>query len=146
MPSKDASPMNRENHELKIADFLSKEKYALYGMSRAENKFGNKVYQNLTPKGYKLFPIHPKAKTIQGVKCWPDFNTLPEKVDGAIMVIPPEQTEIIVKEIANAGIKRVWMQPGAESEEAIEYCEKNGIAAIYQECVMVRSKGGCDGS
>ena len=142
----DPSQIKKENLELQINDFLSKEKYALYGMSRTGNKFGNKVYKNLTLKGYKLFPIHPKANKIQGIKCWPNLTMLPGKVDGTVIVVPPEQTEIIVKEIAHAGIKRAWMQPGAESEKAIKYCEENGIVTIYQECVMVLSKGGYDES
>jgi hypothetical protein len=124
----------------KIDDFLSQGKYALFGMSRAGNKFGNKVYRNLTSKGYRIFPIHPGTDSIQGITCWPDLAALPEKVDGAVLVVPPEQTERIVEKLAEADIKRVWMQPGAESKKAIQYCEEKGMSVIYQECVMVLSE------
>ena len=125
---------------LRIEDFLSQEKFALYGMSRKGNKFGNKVYKNLTAKGYRLFPIHPETDSIDGIPCWPNLAMLPEEVDGAVIVVPPEQTERIVGDIANNGIKRVWMQPGAESAHAIQYCEEYGISVIYQECVMIHSE------
>ncbi len=35
----------------------------------------------------------------------------------------------------NLGIKKVWMQPGSESEKAIKYCEDNKIDAIHNACV-----------
>lgn len=125
---------------LKIDDFLSQERFALFGMSRAGDKFGNKVYRNLTSKGYRVFPIHPATDNIQGITCWPNLAALPEKVDGAVIVVPPEQTERIVEKLAEADIRRVWMQPGAESKKAIQYCEEKGMSVIYQECVMMLSE------
>jgi predicted CoA-binding protein len=122
-----------------IEDFLAQTSFALYGMSRGGGKFGNRVYANLTSKGYRILPVHPVAEEIGGVRCWPGLDDLPEKVDGAILVIPPPQTEKVVRQIHAARIGRVWMQPGAESTEAVRYCEENGISVVFQECVMVRS-------
>jgi len=34
----------------------------------------------------------------------------------------------------------VWMQPGSESEEAINFCRKNGIAVVHGVCVMIERK------
>jgi len=42
-----------------------------------------------------------------------------------------------VKEAASAGIKRIWMQTGAESAPAIEYCKANGISVIHGECILM---------
>jgi predicted CoA-binding protein len=126
--------------ESRIKDFLAQETFALYGMSRSGNKFGNKVYHNLTSKGYKIYPIHPEAESIGAINCWSALTNLPEKVDGAVIVVPPEQTERIVERIVETDIKRVWMQPGAESAKAIRYCEENRISVIYQECVMMLSE------
>lgn len=139
--SGDSEMKNDLNMEERVRDFLKIKNMALFGMSRDPEKFGNKVYKNLTAKGYKLFPIHPHPvqDEIEGIKCFKSIAELPEKVEGAIMVIPPPKTEKALVDIAKAGIKRVWMQPGAESEAGIKYCEENGIAVIYEECVMVRS-------
>jgi predicted CoA-binding protein len=32
------------------------------------------------------------------------------------------------------------MQPGAESDEAITFCEEHGIDAVYGACAMVRKR------
>ncbi len=130
---------NDSKMEERIKDFLAIEKIAIFGMSRDTSKFGNKIYKNMTAKGYKLFPIHPVQEEIEGIKCFKSIAELLEKVEGAIMVIPPPKTEKALIDVAKAGIKRVWMQPGAESEAGIKYCEENGISAIYEDCVMVRS-------
>jgi len=130
---------NDSKMEERIKDFLAIEKIAIFGMSRDTSKFGNRVYKNLTAKGYKLFPIHPLQGEIEGIRCFKSIAELPEKVGGAIMVIPPAKTEKALVDVAEAGIKRVWMQPGAESEAGIKYCEENGISVIYEDCVMVRS-------
>jgi hypothetical protein len=87
--------------------------------------------------------VHPHHETVEGDPCYPDLAALPERVAGIVVVVPPHATEQIVREADAVGIKRVWLQPGAESAAAIRYCEEHGLAVIYDECVMVlaRSRG-----
>jgi predicted CoA-binding protein len=39
--------------------------------------------------------------------------------------------------IADAGIRRVWLQQGTESAEAIQFCASNNIAVVHGECIMM---------
>ena len=98
-----------------IDDFVSQRKLAVVGVSRGGKKFGNVAYRELRAKGYRLFPVHPYAESIEGDPCYPNLKSLPEPVDGVLIVVPPAQTEQVVREAAEAGIHRVWMQPGADS-------------------------------
>jgi len=41
-----------------------------------------------------------------------------------------------VREADAAGIKNVWMQQGAESDEAIQYCQEHGLNEVHGECIM----------
>ena len=118
-----------------VEDFISQRTLAIVGVSRSGNKFGNNTFRELTSHGYKLYPIHPEAKTLEGVQAYQDFASLPEKVDGVIIVVPPAQTEKVVREAAAAGIKRIWMQQGAQSNTAIRFCKENGITEIHGECI-----------
>jgi predicted CoA-binding protein len=120
-----------------INDFISQRTLAIAGLSRNGKHFGNSVYKDLTAKGYKLYPVHPHVHTIDGVQCYPDLTSLPEEVGGVIAILPPVQTEILVKDAAKAGIKRVWMQQGAESKEAIRFCNENNINAVHGECIYM---------
>jgi predicted CoA-binding protein len=118
-----------------VEDFISQRTLAIAGVSRNGKKFGNIVYREMRKHGYKLYAIHPEAETLEGERAYRDFASLPEKVDGLIIVVPPAQTEKVVREAAAAGIKRVWMQQGAESDAAIHFCQENGITEIHGECI-----------
>jgi predicted CoA-binding protein len=120
-----------------IDEFIAQKTLAVIGVSRDRNKFGNIVYRDLRDKGYRMVAVHPAHNTVEGDPCYPDLASLPERVDGIVVVVPPQVTEQIVRQADAAGIKRVWLQPGAESSAAIRYCEEHGLDVIYDECVMV---------
>lgn len=120
-----------------IDDFLAQKTLALVGASRGGRKFGNAVLKELLAKGYEVLPVHPEAAAIGGVACSPSLAKLPKEVDGLVLVVPPSQTEKLVKEAAAAGIKRIWMQRGAESPEALRLCRENGIAVVHGECILM---------
>lgn len=120
-----------------VEDFISQNKLAVVGVSRSGKKFGNMAYRELKQNGYQLFPIHPEAETLEGDQAYPDLKSLPETVGGLLIVVPPARTEQVVQEAAKVGIKRVWMQQGSESYEAIRFCEENDIAEVHGECIMM---------
>jgi len=124
-----------------IEKFLdSKNVFAVIGVSRDPEKYGHKVYKDLKKAGYTVYPINPKAESIDGDKCYNSLRELPERPDVVDIVVPPKITERIIKECKELGIKRVWMQPGSESEEAISFCKENDIEVIHSVCVMVERK------
>jgi predicted CoA-binding protein len=120
-----------------VDDFVSQEKLAVVGVSRKKMKFGSVVYRELKKRGYRVFPVNPHMETLGEDPCYADLKALPETVGGAVLVIPPAKTEEVVKEVKEAGIPRVWMQLGAESKKAVEYCKENDIKVITDECIMM---------
>ncbi len=120
-----------------IDEFLSSKKLAIVGVSRSGRKFGNTVLNELRIKGYKVFPVNSNAKKINEEECYSNLNTLPEKVDGVVIVVPFYETERVVRDALNAGINRIWLQQGSESKEAINFCENNGISVVYGECILM---------
>jgi predicted CoA-binding protein len=120
-----------------VQEFLDQRNLAVVGVSTTGNKFGNIAYRELKAKGYRLFPVHPTAEAIEGERCYSSLRELPEPVDGVLVVVPPEQTEKVVQDAAATGIRRVWMQPGAESEAAVQFCEQNGMSVIRGECILM---------
>ena len=120
-----------------IDDFLRQESFAVVGVSRSGRKFGNTVYESLKNNGRTVYPLNPTAKTVDGAPCYARLKDLPERVDGIVTIVPPDQTESIVKEAAELGIFRVWMQQGSESRKAIQFCEQYGIQAIHGRCILM---------
>lgn len=120
-----------------VDDFLAQKTLAVVGVSRDPKKFGNAAFRELRTKGYRLFPVNPNAERVEEETCYPSLRDLPELVGGALLVVPPEQTEQAVRDAVAAGIPRVWMQQGAESEAAIRFCQEHGISVVYGECILM---------
>jgi len=127
--------------EDKIRAFLDKHNvFAVVGASRDPQKYGHQVYRDLKSAGYKVYPVNPSAQEVLGDRCYPDLKELPEKPDVVVTVVPPQVTEQVVRACKELGIRRVWMQPGSESEVAVKYCKENGLEVIYNMCIMVERK------
>ncbi len=120
-----------------IGDFLRLKSFAIIGVSAKKKKFGNVIFKQLLRRGFNVHPIHKEAMLVEGEPCYPNFDSLPEKPEGIILVVHPEETEKIVKEAASEGIKYIWMQQGAESVTAVKYCISHGIKVISKECLLM---------
>jgi predicted CoA-binding protein len=128
------------NRKTEVQEFVAQRTLALVGASRNGKKFGNTILKELKNKGYTMYPVHPEAKEIDGTPCVPSLAALPEGVGGVVLVVKPAQSEKLVREAGEAGIARVWMQQGAASEAAVNYCRDNGISVIENECLLMFSE------
>jgi predicted CoA-binding protein len=82
--------------------------------------------------------VNPNASKVEGLAAYPDLASLPEPVHGISIVTPPEVTDSIIEEAAEAGIEHVWMQPGAESPTAVGRAEQLGLNVIAGgPCLLV---------
>jgi len=122
-----------------VKDFLSQKSFAVAGSFRNETKYAYRIFKKLKEKDYNVFPINPRGGEIDGNKCYPSIKDISENIDVVNIVTPPKVTVNIVKECKDRGIKRVWIQPGAEDKEAIDFCKQNGIDVIHGLCVMLET-------
>jgi len=121
-----------------IEEFLNSPTHALAGTSVKEEKYGNKILKAYIEKKYEIYPIHPAIKEIEGLTTYKDVTSLPNSVKSLSLVTPPAITEKLVIQAKNKGIKNIWMQPGAQSQTAVDFCKNNDINVIYGgECVLV---------
>lgn len=124
-----------------IEKFVGDKNIALIGVSNNKQKFGNYLLQELTKKGYMVFPVHPVIVDIDGIKCFPDVKSLPVYVTNLIVVVKPERTEMIVRQLKGSSIQRVWLHRGAGkgsgSVAAIEACKEGGIDVVHGFCPMM---------
>lgn len=120
-----------------VDEFLDQEQLAIVGVSRNGKGFGAMALRELKARGYQVHVVHPEAKTIGDDTCYASLADLPEGVGGLLIVVPPAQTEKVVRDAAAAGISRVWMQQGAQSADAVRYCAEHGIDCISGECILM---------
>jgi predicted CoA-binding protein len=128
------------NSRKSIDQFLEGKNFAVAGVSRSGKKFGNTVYTELKKKGYHVFPINPSAETIDGERCYTSLATLPNPVDGIVVVLPPAQAEDVVEQAYQSGIHNIWLQQGAQSEKTVQFCQNHGMNVVAGECILMFAK------
>ena len=128
------------NLEELIRDFTNRRTWALVGANSNPRKYGNKIFRSLRGAGYKVYAVNNRETSVEGEPAYPRLADLPEKPEVVDIVVPPDQTEQIVRDCKALGLTRVWMQPGAESQAAIQYCLDNGIEVIHDACAMLEKK------
>ena len=120
-----------------VVDFTSSKSFAVVGVSRSSNKFGNTLFKELKKRDLKVYPIHPKAKEHHGSACYDAISSLPEKVEAIVICTKPANTLNTVTAAIDAGINKIWLQQGAESEEAIQFAKAKGATVIAKECLLM---------
>jgi predicted CoA-binding protein len=123
-----------------IDEFLGSRVFAVVGVSTNKEKYGYQVYEDLKEGGFKVYPVNRLYEEIFGDRCYADLQSLPEKPDVVNFVCPPGVTESFVKTMPGLGIDKAWMQPGAESNEAIQFCRDNNIKVLHDICVMIERR------
>ena len=92
-------------------------------------------------KGYKVFPVNPTSKTIEGIEVYRDITQLPKDIDLYIFVVPWKSGLEIVTRLINMGKNNFWFQPGAGHPAIMEELEKHTeIKYSFDRCIMVKSK------
>lgn len=110
---------------------------AILGASTDRSKFGNKAVRVFIDKGYQVFPVNPKEKTIEGLTAYPSISEVPvSNLDMVSFYLPPAVGLKVIAEVAKKGAKEVWLNPGAESRELVEKAEALGLNVI-EACSIV---------
>ncbi len=129
-----------------VQDFLAQKTIAVVGVSDKRETGCNLNYKKFKESGYRLYAVNPRISTYDGVPCYPDLKSIPEKLDAVFMLTSPKVTKEIVQQCVDLGIKRVWMhclmgtKPGlsagttSASQSAVEMCGVNGIVVIPGSC------------
>lgn len=120
-----------------IKEFMAQKVFAVIGATDNPEKYGNQIVKNLKNRGYEVYPVNPKLEELEGLQCYAGITDVPVKVDVVDFVVPPSVTEEILKQCKDLGLNRIWLQPGSESEKAINYCTENKMKVVHSVCVMM---------
>lgn len=120
-----------------IEAFLQAETFGVVGASNDRHKYGNKVLRGYLQNGMPAVPIHPSESLVEGQKAYARLAEAPA-IEAISIITPPPVTESIVDTAIETGVKRIWMQPGAESKTAIERATEAGLQVIAGgPCILV---------
>lgn len=112
-------------------------RYAIIGFSFDPAKYGQIVYKDLKQAGYKVLAVNPRGGHWQEEKVFKSIKEIGGQIDAAVLVLPPAMGIKMLPQIKEAGINKIWCQPGADSEEISRWCQENEIELMTGRCIMV---------
>jgi hypothetical protein len=112
---------------------------AVIGATDRPGKYGGIIYRDLKRKGYRVFGVNPYRETVDGDPCWKTVLELPETPTIADFVIPAKRGLEVLDECEQAGIRNIWLQPGAESAQLMQHLDSGPFDWLAHACIMVRA-------
>ncbi|NCO39519.1 MAG: CoA-binding protein [Armatimonadetes bacterium CG_4_10_14_3_um_filter_66_18] len=103
---------------------------AIIGASTDRSKYGNKAVRAWRQQGWTVYPIHPTAQEVEGLPAYASVGDVPYPIDKASFYVPPRIGLKALEGVAEKGIKEVYLNPGAESEDLIARCYELGVTPI----------------
>ena len=127
-------PRNLEN----ARDFLRLPRFAFVGLSRSEADFSRVVFRELLKRGIDVVPVNPAAAELEGRRCYRRLAEVEPRVEAALLMTHPAQTDRVLADCVEAGVKRVWLHRGAGKgsgdERALAYCATHGLEVVRDLC------------
>ncbi len=132
-----------------LENFFNPQSVAIVGASRQKGKVGYEILTNMLAAGYKgkIFPVNPKAQTIEGLKCYPDLESIGEPCDLVIVIVPAKIVPTVMRQCAKvrtksaiiitAGFKEVGKEGRELEKQVIQIARQSGIRVIGPNCLGV---------
>ncbi len=122
-----------------VRDFLCARRIALVGVSRNPRHFSRLLFRDMCKRGYDMVPVNPTAAELESKRCFPRVQDIEPPVEAALIMTPASDTGRVVRDCAEAGIRRVWMyragpHGGAVNAAAVDFCHKEGIHVVEGHC------------
>jgi predicted CoA-binding protein len=89
-----------------ISRLIAPRSVALVGASDQGDRFGTRVFRQLCNFGFAgpIYPINPRAKELNGRKCYPSLADLPETPDHVGIIVATERVFDVLEECAARGV------------------------------------------
>jgi predicted CoA-binding protein len=113
---------------------------AVVGATDNPRKYGNRIYLDLKDKGFRVYPVNATRATVDGDPVFVTLAELPETPDIVNFVVPPTRTLRVLEQAKDLGFTTVWVQPGAENEDVMDYLEEHDFDYLANACIMVRAR------
>jgi len=134
---------------MSLEKFFNPDSVAIIGASEKKGKVGAEILANMIEAGYKgkIFPVNRKGETINGLKCYPDIESIGQVPDVVIIVIPAKAVPSVIQQCAKIGVKSViiitagFKEIGKEGrkleQQVIQIAKQAGIRVIGPNCLGV---------
>ena len=122
---------------------------AVVGASTTPGKVGHDIFVNILRGGYQgtLYPVNPKASSVASVKAYPTIADIPDSLDLAMIILPPNRALASVQEAIDKGVKGIvivsagFKEIGGEGLEIekkiVALCREAKVRLVGPNCLGV---------
>ena len=103
---------------------------AVIGASASRAKYGNRALRAFERKGYRVIPINPNEREVEGHRTYASVLDVPDPIDMATVYVPPRIGVRIMADLARKGIGEVWLNPGADDPSVVDRARELGLNPI----------------
>ncbi|KAL0082997.1 CoA-binding protein [Phycomyces blakesleeanus] len=123
-----------------VQRFIQCNQFAVVGASPSRSKFGNRILRWYQSNHLPVIPVNPKENSIETLDTIASIDELADpKHTGLSIITPPKVTLEILKKAKALGIENIWIQPGAEDAEVLNYCSQANLDVIAGgPCLLVQ--------
>jgi acyl-CoA synthetase (NDP forming)/GNAT superfamily N-acetyltransferase len=113
-----AAERERRAESRSIERLLAPGSVAVIGASTDPKKIGHVVFANLMAYGFAgpVYPVHPEARHIGGVRAYPSVLDVPDEVDLAIVAVPAPGVADVIEQCGHKGVRGVVVVSGGFGE------------------------------
>ncbi len=86
--------------------------------------------------GYDVIPVNPAYSEIDGMKSYPDVESVPGNVDVVDIFRRSKFVEPVVESAIKKRAQVVWMQEGVVNPKAAEKAKAAGLEVVMDRCMM----------
>lgn len=104
---------------------------AVVGASGQRHKFGNKALRAFQAQGYRVIPINPNERDVEGIPTYASVLDVPGPIDLATVYVQPEVTMRLLDEFQQKGIPEIWVNPGAEDAAVIAEARQRRMNVVF---------------
>lgn len=90
-------------------DYFYPKSICVVGASTKPKSLGYELTKSIKQYGYngKLFLINPKSEELLGYKCYPSIESVSDKIDLAIVMVPKQFVQDSIKQLTKGGTKAI---------------------------------------
>ncbi len=132
-----------------IQRLLSPRSVAVIGASRDAHSVGHAALRNLLAGDFTgpVFPVHPTATAVGGVRAFPTVTDVPDPVDLAVVAVPADRVNDVVAQCAAKGVHGLVVvssgfgEAGPEGRERqdrlVRLARANGMRVVGPNCLGI---------
>lgn len=132
-----------------LLTLMNPKSIAIAGAGNNPKKMGTLHGLNIVKEGYrgKIYPVHPREKTVLGKAAYESVAQLPEAPDLAVLIVPSDQALVLLEQFGEVGTRHAiivtagFRETGAEGraleERLKEIAAQYGIRFVGPNCIGV---------